>query len=399
MQIRIKGANGVTAIDVGQSPVTGDGQQPTGAPGVSAMQILAGWGHGATAGLGGADWTSGCGVFRGEAYRMGPSFNQQAKEANACAAAGVSRICSPFAPFGVWLFPQRFLLEPEATGRMNLTLPVAGRLFAYEMCVTRVENPDTSDPIVESMFLASITSAGGPTFRMVWPADAPAAVLTAANVVSNAAVAGADLTVTLSINGVAVTGGVVTVAVGAAGATGTATPTAQNTIAPGQTLLATIGGGNTTAGATGSLNLTFIPLESTGCSESCQGCGDCGGDCELVRVGDWKSRQITTTYPGLGRDTGFTPSGGTFTPYDPNRETVTACYFSKRRLLDGQNFLPPWVPNVELENGNDELSWALSNSSTTHSVVLQTIMHIKYGKFDLAKAAELFCAEQAACEC
>lgn len=399
MELRIKTPNGTTAINLGQSPVTANGQQPTSPPGVSAMQILAGWGHGSTSGLGGADWTSGCGVYRGEAYRMGPSYNQEMKEREACEAAGIGRLCSPNMPFGVWQFPMDVAIPAGERRDISWTLPIAGRMFAYEVCITP-QDSEATKPIVESMYLDNLLSATGATYRMVWPADAPAATLTAISAVSNMAVAGADLVLNVAINGTAVTGGAVTVPVGAAGSSGSSTPTGDNTIAPGQTLLITVAGGNTTASSNGSINLAFLPLASS-VGDCCSGggCEECGGYCSLVKVGDWKSRQITNAYPGPGTNTGIrNPTTGVLTPYDPSRVLVSSCRFSSRRLLNGQNFLPPWVPNVELENGNDELQWSLYNNGSV-DVIAETIIHIKYGKFDLAKAAQSYCEAKQACEC
>lgn len=284
MQLKFTTPNGITTVKLGQSPVPAGGQQPTGMPGDSALQIIAGWGHGATSGLGGADWVAGCGVFRGEAYRQGPSFNQLANDVDACAAAGISRICSPASPFGVWLFPWTVNVAPATQVRMNLTMPVAARLFAYEVCVAYV-TPEGPEP---------------------------------------------------------------------------------------------------------------PPIPDDG------GCCDCSGPCSHVTIGGWNSRQITTTYPGLGRDTGsqVLPAGAVV-PYNPNAEAVSACLYTPKRLLDGQNFLPPWVPNVDLKNGNDELSWLIGNTQPAGGLTMRVsqILHIKYGDFDLKAAVEEYCESQQACAC
>lgn len=274
MKLKFTSDKGSSVVSIGmeKSPATANGASPTGAPGVAALEILSGLGHGATAGLGGADWQVGCGTFRGENYILGPSYNQEKSDEAGCAAAGIGRLCSPSNPKGVWLFPVQLRLLPSTAGRWSMTLPVAGRLFALELCASVVQ-PEPPLP----------------------------------------------------------------------------------------------------------------PLEVP-CS-----CDECGGLCSALTVTEFRSRQIETTYPGLGRDTGFTPTGGPILPYSANTQPVPSCYYSRRRLLDGQNFLPPWVPNVELENGNDELSWLLSNTDPLITMQIDMVLHVRYGKFDLAKAIEEFC--------
>jgi hypothetical protein len=268
MKLQIKTANGQTVVaNIGQGPMMSSSQQPTGMPGVAALQILSGWGHGATAGLGGADWSSGCGVFRGEAYQMGPSFNQEADDKAACAAAGVSRVCSPSQPMGVWQLPQTIRLPVGGITRVSLTQPIGARLFAYEVCVRRV-------PLATDL-------------------------------------------------------------------------------------------------------------------ESCCGCAN-----DVLAIYGWKSRQINTTYPGLGRESGqqaIVPPGP-FVPGDTNLEKPLATLFTAERLLNGQNFLPPWVSNVDLKNGNDELSWLLENLDPTHELIVEAVQHVRYGNFDLVAGAEAFAA-------
>jgi hypothetical protein len=78
---------------------------------------------------------------------------------------------------------------------------------------------------------------------------------------TNAAVAGGDLDVDLEINGTPITDGTITIASGAsAGATASAVPTAQNVLADGDILTATVAGGNTTAGDS---QLSFLGTQFT----------------------------------------------------------------------------------------------------------------------------------------
>lgn len=279
----VRGPNGITKIGIQKSPPGGMGALPSG-NGQAVIEILSGMGHGPTSGLGGADWVVGCGVFRGEVYRMGPSFNQEANDQAACEAAGISRLCSPSSPKGAWQFPWSVALTASggATPSLDfsLSLPVAGRLYALEICVERV-------PLVSE--------------------------------------------------------------------------------------------------------------DPCPCEAGCGGC--CGGRCDLVDVTNWRSRQITTTYPGLGRDTGTRTAGGVFAAYNPNAERQSACLYGPSRLLNGQNFLPPWVPNVDLLNGNDELQWTISNNSAAYAVVVRQVLHIQYGSFDLTAAINNFCETKQSCGC
>lgn len=279
MKVKIQTPQGSGIIAVQTSPAAAAGAMPTAAPGANLAKIIVGWPHGSTAGLGGADWVAGCGVFRGESYRMGPHF-KQAKQA--CAEAGVGNLCSPQNPFGVWQIPWEFTLpplgpDPAATlARLSLTLPIAGRLFAYEICASYV--PDEIAPLPPST-----------------------------------------------------------------------------------------------------------------------GCCDCTGPCADLIVRNWKSRQIKQTYPGLGRDTNIQIGTAAPVEYRDEDEFTTACKYTPDRLLAGQNFLPPWVPNVDLQNGNDELTWEILNVNPTLSIRVQTILHIAYGEFDMAKAIEEYCESQASC--
>ena len=259
----------ILSLGLAAGPTAMAGQTPTGVPGVAAMQILSGWGHGATAGLGGADWTAGCGTYRGEAYRMGPSFGQDSTDGKSCMEAGIGRLCSPSSPRGVWLLPWRLDLAPGQSSVQTLSLPVPGRLFALDMLVRR--RPEGGDP---------------------------------------------------------------------------------------------------------------CPCDLDGADD--------------VYAGQWASRQITVPYPGLGSDT-KNVIGAVSTNYNPNTEMVSARYYTAQRLLDGQNFLPPWVPNVDLANGNDQISWSVENGGLA-PVTVQMTVHLMYGSFNLAAAVADYC-EQRACEC
>lgn len=273
MKLTLKTPSGNATVDLAMSAPDAGGQVPN-AQGQSVMQLIAGWGHGSTAGLGGVDWTAGCGTFRGESYQMGPSFNQEAKQGKACAEAGVGRICSPNTPKGAWQFPVRFKVPSAGFVTYRLSMPVAARLYALEVCSTIVQ--------------------------LAVPVEVPC------------------------------------------------------------------------------------------------GCEDCGGVCQFLRLRNFKSRQVTTTYPGVGRDSGVLSSAGVLTPYEPNTTPAPSCLYSPKRLLNGQNFLPPWVPNVELENGNDELQWELVNDHPTNELDVEMVLHIQYGEFDLAAAIADNCKQCAA---
>jgi hypothetical protein len=282
MKLKFQGPNGQTDIDLSlaQSPQGAGGALTTAGPGTAALQIISGWGHGSTAGLGGADWTAGCGVFRGEVYRMGPSFGQEANDTKACDEAGISRLCSPSNPRGVWQFPWRTTLAPGEVAEFILTLPVAGRLFAYEIDATR------------------------------------------------------------------------------------------------------------------------IPLEE---EDPCPCPTGCGSDNGMLLVAGWASQQIQQAYPGLGRDTqvrvGAPSDPPVVTRYEVDQQAASACKYTGERLLNGQNFLPPWVPNVDLKNGNDELRWQVANANPTYTVRVDTTLHIMYGSFDLAQAIKDYCEGKSSCAC
>lgn len=263
----------VSWIDLPASSIQG---QPSGIPANTTLATLEGWPHGPTSGLGGADWVAGCGTFRGEAYRMGPSFDQEG-----CVGA-VEVPCNPSKPRGVWQIPWEPIPMPSgAEAFVSLTLPVSGRLFALEVCVTRVPL-EVEDP---------------------------------------------------------------------------------------------------------------CPCDTGGCG------GCCDGACELAGVSEWRSRQIQQSYPGMGRETGTQAVGGGFAPFDPNALVVPACFYTAKRLLDGQNFLPPWVPGVDLRNGNDDLSWKITNLSPTYDIVVHQVLHIAYGGYDASTPGGGTCNALAQCGC
>lgn len=281
MKLKITTPSGQATIGVQTSPPNGGGAMPNGN---SVLQILEGWPHGSTAGLGGADWSAGCGVFRGESYRMGPSFGQESGNGDACQAAGIGRLCSPTAPSGVWQLPWNVRIPAAAVpgtgvGRFSLTSPIPARLFALELCITK-----------------------GP----------------------------------------------------------------------------------------------LIPeaIDPCPCDDGCCGCGTCQG----VLVRNFKSRLIRQTYPGLGRETAVRIDSAAPIPYDDTEQESNACLFSAQRLLDGQNHLPPWVSNVELMNGNDELEWEIANQSAIFAIEVSMVLHLRYGRFDLQQAVADFC-EAKKCGC
>lgn len=109
--------------------------------------------------------------------------------------------------------------------------------------------------------LLNTVSSGAAEYYLEW--RGAAVEIVEAIGINNLAVAGTDLTVTLSIDGTPVTSGVVTVPVGAAGTSGAASPSGDNVLINGSKLLATIGGGNTTASSTGLLLLRLRPLSAS----------------------------------------------------------------------------------------------------------------------------------------
>lgn len=98
-------------------------------------------GHGPTGHLGGADWATRCGLFRGPSMPfLPPSLKKAGK---ACGEGGLA-VCSPDTPIGVWQLPFFLSLAVGDTTEI-LTLPTEGRLIAWE--VTRVRDAAGADAI------------------------------------------------------------------------------------------------------------------------------------------------------------------------------------------------------------------------------------------------------------
>lgn len=198
-------------------------------------------------GIGGWDWVAGCGVYRGAWYEIGVSFQDMDSDESGCKAIGISQLCSPSTPRGLWLLPFQEVVPFAAPGDLTktLTLPRPGRLIALE--VSRVT----------------------------------------------------------------------------------------------------------------------------------------GATIDNVTVRSWRSKQIKQTYPGGGDGTNWAVDG-TF-----DNVLVQAGEYSRFRLLDGQNVLPPWVPNVDLNNGTDLIQCTLHNDAAAIDATVRGFLWVAYGKFDLAAAAQI----------
>jgi hypothetical protein len=158
----------------------------------------------------------------------------------------------------------------EASGYFNNAaslLAVGDKIMiladTYTMNVAVLTNDGTtvttSQRIAQAFRLpdASSKAADAAVTRFVAPF---AGTITKVRAVLNAALAAADGTVTTAINGTGVTGGVVTLtqAASAAGSQFSASPSALNTVAAGDVITLTVGGGST-ATATAGLQIEILP--------------------------------------------------------------------------------------------------------------------------------------------
>ena len=89
-----------------------------------------------------------------------------------------------------------------------------------------------------------------------------------------------------------------------------------------------------------------------------------------LSVGPWTSESVPYTYPKWGKDS----TGG-----NPNTAKVPISVYDRQAILDGQNYLPPWVAAYDLQDTHDALSVTFYNADPLVAAELQLTMLVNFG--------------------
>lgn len=94
-----------------------------------------------------------------------------------------------------------------------------------------------------------------------------------------------------------------------------------------------------------------------------------GASLPLQSLAPWVSQDVSVTYPKFG---------STATVPDPNSAVLPADTYTAESILGGQNPLPPWVPQYNLNATNSLLKSTLSNADVTIAF-WDVILLLNYG--------------------